>query len=135
MKVGVIGAGTMGQGIAKAFAQVEGYEVALCDINDEFAANGKKKIAKGFEKRVARGKMDQAKADAILAKIGNELVTVDEIVTALDSEEVTRNKVTARLGKLVKAGRIVKEPVKVEGNKRMAYRLTPDADTTEAPEE
>ena len=32
MKVGVIGAGTMGQGIAKAFAQVEGYEVALCDI-------------------------------------------------------------------------------------------------------
>ncbi len=32
MKVGVIGAGTMGQGIAKAFAQVDGYEVALCDI-------------------------------------------------------------------------------------------------------
>ena len=31
MKVGVIGAGTMGQGIAKAFAQVDGYEVALCD--------------------------------------------------------------------------------------------------------
>ena len=39
MKVGVIGAGTMGQGIAKAFAQTEGYEVCLCDINDEFAAN------------------------------------------------------------------------------------------------
>ena len=69
MKVGVIGAGTMGSGIAQAFAQTEGYEVCLCDINDEFAANGKKKIAKGFEKRVARGKMDQAKADAILAKI------------------------------------------------------------------
>ena len=69
MKVGVIGAGSMGSGIAQAFAQTEGYEVYLCDINDEFAANGKKKIAKGFEKRVARGKMDQAKADAILAKI------------------------------------------------------------------
>jgi len=69
MKVGVIGAGTMGSGIAQAFAQTEGYEVYLCDINDEFAANGKKKIAKGFEKRVARGKMDQEKADAILAKI------------------------------------------------------------------
>lgn len=69
MKVGVIGAGTMGSGIAQAFAQTEGYEVYLCDINDEFAANGKKKIAKGFEKRVAKGKMDQAKADAILAKI------------------------------------------------------------------
>ena len=32
MKIGVIGAGTMGQGIAKAFAQVEGNTVALCDI-------------------------------------------------------------------------------------------------------
>ena len=69
MKVGIIGAGTMGSGIAQAFAQTEGYEVYLCDINDEFAANGKNKIAKGFEKRIAKGKMDQDKADAILAKI------------------------------------------------------------------
>ena len=35
MKIGVIGAGTMGQGIAKAFAQVEGNTVALCDIKQE----------------------------------------------------------------------------------------------------
>ena len=56
MKVGVIGAGTMGSGIAQAFAQTDGYEVYLCDINEEFAANGKNKIAKGFEKRVARVK-------------------------------------------------------------------------------
>ena len=69
MKVGVIGARTMGSGIAQAFAQTEGYEVCLCDINEEFAANGKAKIAKGLEKRVARGKMEQAAADAILAKI------------------------------------------------------------------
>ena len=69
MKVGVLGAGTMGSGIAQAFAQTEGYEVCLCDINDEFAANGKNKIAKGFEKRIAKGKMDQAAADSILAKI------------------------------------------------------------------
>ena len=69
MKVGIIGAGTMGSGIAQAFAQTEGYEVCLCDINEEFAANGKAKIAKGLEKRVARGKMEQAAADAILAKI------------------------------------------------------------------
>lgn len=69
MKVGIIGAGTMGSGIAQAFAQTEGYEVCLCDINDEFAANGKNKIAKGFEKRIAKGKMSQADADAILAKI------------------------------------------------------------------
>lgn len=69
MKVGVIGAGTMGSGIAQAFAQSEGYEVYLCDINEEFAANGKKKIAKGFEKRIAKGKMTQETADSILAAI------------------------------------------------------------------
>ncbi len=76
MKVGIIGAGTMGSGIAQAFAQTEGYEVFLCDINEEFAANGKNKIAKGFEKRVAKGKMEQAKADAILAKITTGVKTI-----------------------------------------------------------
>ena len=69
MKVGIIGAGTMGAGIAQAFAQTEGFTVALCDINNEFAANGKNKIAKGFEKRIAKGKMEQAEADKILSKI------------------------------------------------------------------
>ncbi|MBE6018598.1 MAG: 3-hydroxybutyryl-CoA dehydrogenase [Lachnospiraceae bacterium] len=69
MIVGVVGAGTMGSGIAQAFAQCEGYEVRLTDINEEFAARGKDKIAKGFEKRIAKGKMEQAEADAILARI------------------------------------------------------------------
>ena len=69
MKVGIIGAGTMGSGIAQAFAQTAGYEVCLCDINEQFAANGKAKIAKGFEKKIAKGKMEQAAADEILAKI------------------------------------------------------------------
>ena len=76
MKVGIIGAGTMGSGIAQAFAQAEGYEVFLCDINEEFAANGKTRIAKGFEKRVAKGKMDQADADAILSKITTGVKTI-----------------------------------------------------------
>ena len=69
MKVGIIGAGTMGSGIAQAFAQTEGYEVMLCDINETFAAIGKKKIAAGFEKRIAKGKMTQEEADKILNKI------------------------------------------------------------------
>ena len=69
MKVGIIGAGTMGQGIAKAFAQVDGYEVALCDIDLTFADNGLKKIASGYAKLVAKGKLDQEKVDAILARI------------------------------------------------------------------
>ncbi|WP_336153783.1 3-hydroxybutyryl-CoA dehydrogenase [Fusobacterium polymorphum] len=69
MKVGIIGAGTMGAGIAQAFAQTEGFTVALCDINNEFAANGKNRIAKGFEKRIAKGKMEQVEADTILSRI------------------------------------------------------------------
>ena len=50
MKVGIIGAGTMGSGIAQAFAQTEGYSVALCDINEEFAAKGKLKLLKDLKK-------------------------------------------------------------------------------------
>lgn len=69
MIVGVIGAGTMGSGIAQAFAQTEGYTVKLCDINEQFAAGGKTKIAKGLKRLVEKGKMEQAKADGILANI------------------------------------------------------------------
>ena len=95
MKVGIIGAGTMGSGIAQAFAQTEGYEVCLCDINEELAANGKNKIAKGFEKRIAKGKMEQAAADAILAKITTGVKTIctdcDLIVeAALENMEIKK---------------------------------------------
>ena len=69
MKVGVIGAGTMGQGIAKAFAQTEGYEVALCDIKQEWADGGKDKIVKGYAKLVEKGKLTQEAVDAIVNKI------------------------------------------------------------------
>ena len=74
--------------------------------------------------RAAKKKAESdALTDEIFALIGDKPITVDEIVVALDNEDVTRNKVTARLGKLVKAGSIVKETVEVEGNKRMAYCL------------
>ncbi len=70
MKVAVIGAGTMGRGIAQAFAQCDEVEtVYLCDIKQEFADNGKAMIKKGFDKRIAKGKMAQEDADKILNKI------------------------------------------------------------------
>jgi len=72
MKIGVIGAGVMGTGVAQAFAQTEGFEVFLCPNNDSHVENAQKckdKIANGFEKRIAKGKMDQIEADAILARI------------------------------------------------------------------
>ena len=95
MKVGIIGAGTMGAGIAQAFAQTEGFTVVLCDINNEFAANGKKKIAKGFEKRIAKGKMEQAEADTILSKIttGTKEICADcdlVIEAAIENMEIKK---------------------------------------------
>ena len=94
MKIGVIGAGTMGSGIAQAFAQTEGYEVALCDINEEFAANGKKKIAKGFEKRIAKGKMTQEDADKILAKITTGVKDICDLVVEAAIENMGIKKQT-----------------------------------------
>ena len=95
MKVGIIGAGTMGAGIAQAFAQTEGFTVALCDINNEFAANGKNRIAKGFEKRIAKGKMEQAEADAILSRIttGTKEICADcdlVIEAAIENMEIKK---------------------------------------------
>ncbi|MEG1432227.1 MULTISPECIES: 3-hydroxyacyl-CoA dehydrogenase family protein [Eubacterium] len=69
MKVGVIGAGTMGSGIAQVFAATDGYEVVLCDIKQEFADGGKAKIEKALTKQVAKGRMEEAKKDEILGKI------------------------------------------------------------------
>lgn len=100
-------------------------------IDKQLETLEKRKVAAAERAEKKKAESD-AMTDAILAQIGNELITVDEIVVALDSEEVTRNKVTARLGKLVKAGTIVKEAVKVDGNKRMAYRLATDADAADA---
>lgn len=66
-----------------------------------------------------------ALTDAIFAQMKEDFMTIDEIMNCFEDESITRNKVTARLGKLVKAGKVVKEAVKIEGvsNKRMAYRL------------
>ena len=59
----------MGSGIAQAFAQTEGYEVVLTDINLEVAQKGQERIAKGLQSRVNRGKLEQAVADQVNARI------------------------------------------------------------------
>ena len=108
MKVGVIGAGTMGQGIAKAFAMVDGYEVALCDIKQEWAEGGKDKIAKGYARLVEKGKMEQATVDAILAKITPGLkedlcADCDLIVEAAFENMEVKKTTFAELDKIAKA--------------------------------
>lgn len=108
MKVGIIGAGTMGQGIAKAFAQVEGYEVALCDIKQEWAQGGKDKIAKGYARLVAKGKLTQETVDGILAKITPGLkedlcADCDLIVEAAFENMEVKKTTFAELDKIAKS--------------------------------
>lgn len=74
MKIGVIGAGTMGAGIAQAFAQTPGYEVILCDVSEAFAANGKNKIAKNLERLVKMGKKTQEEMKEIISRIDTGLL-------------------------------------------------------------
>ena len=67
-KVAVIGGGQMGRGIAQVFATA-GKDVIIYDIKQEFVDGAKANLQKGLDKMVAKGKMEQAKADAIMAKI------------------------------------------------------------------
>ena len=106
MKVGVIGAGAMGSGIAQAFAQTEGYEVVLCDINEAFAEKGKEKIAKGLQKKVARGKLSEEEAEAIIGKITTGLrdkcADCDLIVEAAFEDMAIKHEMFKELDTLCK---------------------------------
>lgn len=67
-KVCIIGAGTMGAGIAQAFAS-KGFEVVLRDIQDEFVERGIKFIQGNLDRLVAKEKLSQSQADEICARI------------------------------------------------------------------
>lgn len=67
-QVGVIGAGTMGNGIAQTFA-TSGYEVVLIDIDQKFLDNAMATIKKSLGKLVEKAKITQEQADATLARI------------------------------------------------------------------
>jgi 3-hydroxybutyryl-CoA dehydrogenase len=106
-KVGIIGAGTMGQGIAKAFAQIDGYEVALCDIEQSFADNGKNKIIAGYSKLVSKGKISQENADLWVSRITAGLkedlcADCDLIVEAAFENMAVKQKTFGELDKLCK---------------------------------
>ncbi len=111
MKVGIIGAGTMGQGIAKAFAQC-GMEVALCDIKQEWAENGKAKIASGYARLVSKGKMTQEQVDAIVNAITPGLkedlcADCDLIVEAAFEDMGVKQKTFSELDEICKEGCIL----------------------------
>lgn len=106
MKIGVLGAGTMGQGIAQTFASVEGFDVVLVDINQEFADNGKARILSGLQKRVDRGKLDQSVIESVDAAITtglkDALHDVDLVIEAAIEDLAIKKQMFKELEEIVK---------------------------------
>lgn len=69
MKVGIIGAGTMGSGVAQIFAMNDQYSVYLCDLTDELAEKGKNKIDKDLSRLVKKEKLTESDKQAALNRI------------------------------------------------------------------
>lgn len=74
MLVGVIGAGTMGAGIAEVFARTDGFSVLLADTTLELAEGGRARIAAGLVRQVAKGRLEQPVAETILDRLGTATV-------------------------------------------------------------
>jgi len=95
MRIGIIGAGTMGAGIAQAFAMHEDYEVVLCDIKAEYAQKGKQRILAGLEKLAVKGKITREAADkagqSITAGLNQDVADCDLVMeAALEQMELKR---------------------------------------------
>ena len=108
-KIGVVGAGTMGQGIANAFAS-NGYQVTVCDIKIEWAQGGIDKIAKGLDKLVGKGKMTADAASSVKANLKTgeykDLADSDLIVEAILETSEAKKKLFTELDGICKADTI-----------------------------
>ena len=105
LKVGVVGAGTMGQGIANAFASA-GNQVTVVDVKLEWARNGVNKIFASKDKLVSRGKIteeaaNQAKAN-LKAGVYEDLADADLIVEAVLEVMNVKKELFTKLDEIVK---------------------------------
>ncbi|SFF79237.1 3-hydroxybutyryl-CoA dehydrogenase [Novosphingobium sp. CF614] len=103
--VGIIGAGIMGSGIAQTVAG-KGMDVILTDISLENAEKGKAGIGKGLAKLVARDKLTQADADALLARIApvadySAMSGCDLIIEAATEREEIKLRIFEAAGKVL----------------------------------
>ena len=97
-KIGVIGAGFMGAGIANVSAKA-GLEVVLIDRDDEGTARGMKHITDHWEKRLKRGRTTEEKMKAIIDRVTattdyEALSDVDLVVEAVFEDSDLKNKIT-----------------------------------------
>jgi 3-hydroxybutyryl-CoA dehydrogenase len=103
-KIGVVGAGTMGNGIAQTAAQI-GCQVVMRDIEDRFVENGIKNIDRFLSKSVEKGKLDAKEKDAILGRITgttdmNKLADVDFVIEAVIEDIELKKKVFKQLDEI-----------------------------------
>ncbi|MBN9071754.1 MAG: enoyl-CoA hydratase/isomerase family protein [Rhizobiales bacterium] len=110
-RVGIIGAGTMGGGIAMAFANA-GIPVTLLETDDAALARGTGMIGKNYAASVARGSLDEATAARRLALISGTtdyaaLADADLIVEAAFEDMAVKRDIFARLDQVAKAGAVL----------------------------
>ena len=103
-KIGVIGAGAMGNGIAQMAAQI-GCDVVLRDIKDEFVERGMKNIDRFLSKSVEKGKIEASEKDAILGRIKGttemaDLKDVDFVIEAVIEDIDLKKSVFKELDEL-----------------------------------
>jgi 3-hydroxybutyryl-CoA dehydrogenase len=105
-KIGVVGAGTMGNGIAQLAAQM-GADVVLRDIKDEFVERGIKNIDRFLSKGVERGKLTEDQKSGVLGKITGTtdmgaLADCDFIIEAVIEDLDLKKKVYGELDEICK---------------------------------
>lgn len=110
-KIFVLGAGTMGSGIAQTFAQ-KGYEVIVRDIKDEFVDRGLAGINKSLTKLVTKGKMTEEVKEDILSRISgttdmNMAEECDLIVEAAVENMEIKKQIFGELDKICKEDTIL----------------------------
>ncbi len=110
-KVGVLGAGQMGSGIAQVLAQRE-TEVFLYDIADAQLAKAQAGIAKNLERQVQKGQLDAAAVNQILGLIRttrslNDLAGCDLAIEAVTEKEALKLEIFRQLDGIVKKDAIL----------------------------
>lgn len=110
-KIGVLGAGTMGNGIAQVAAQ-SGYQVVMRDIEERFVENGLKAIEKFLSKSVEKGKMtDDQKKEVLLRIKGTtqmeDLKNVDFVIEAIFEDLELKKSVFRQLDELTSSNVIL----------------------------
>jgi 3-hydroxybutyryl-CoA dehydrogenase len=109
--IGVLGAGSMGNGIAQVAAQA-GYQVVMRDIEDRFVENGLKAIGKFLAKSVEKGKMTEEQKKGVLGRIKGttrmeDLKDADFVIEAVFEDLELKKSIFKQLDELTRPGVIL----------------------------